>query len=234
MSLLKLPPPTRARSHAGRPRANPASWAGVRKAGPHPHESPTQPQLQKAAHKPQRPDGLDYLAVARAAFAEFSHKGGEVDLEARLEVAEHGDQASAAAVAERVYPKIEQWQRRTHGLHFKGRVSHFCCMVVHPFAGMVRALESACTRSLQSRKERGRGWIVPILGRKCHTFPQRSATRTHESNAMAEQLRGDEAMNKLRAFIGSSTGKACISPDACLGIGEPARPTATFILTTRR
>ena len=82
-----------------------------------PHESPAPVETQppKAAHKALRADSIDFKVVAVAAFEAFSRKGQEIDLECGLEVAQHGDQASAAVVAERVYPKIEQWQRRTHG-----------------------------------------------------------------------------------------------------------------------
>ena len=46
----------------------------------------------------------------------WNKPNGEIDLETRVELAEHGDQASAEAVADTLIGKVDAWQKRTWGV----------------------------------------------------------------------------------------------------------------------
>ena len=83
---------------------------------PEPHESPPDPQPPaKNRAEPRSGPCIDYDQANQALFDQFCLRGGEIHLEARLAVHEHGAEARACDVAEAIEGKADVWQRRTWG-----------------------------------------------------------------------------------------------------------------------
>ena len=109
--------------------AQPAEHSqAVRKAAFESHESPPSaqqhepppptevaPESKRAALAKEWPGKVDFREAEAAFFDTFGKHEQEIDLECGLEVARHGDQASAAVVADALVGKVAAWQKRRYG-----------------------------------------------------------------------------------------------------------------------
>ena len=85
----------------------------VREESPQPTE--VAPESERAALAKVWPGKVDFREAEQALFDTFGKHEQEIDLECGLEVARHGDQASAAVVADALVGKVAAWQKRRYG-----------------------------------------------------------------------------------------------------------------------
>ena len=85
----------------------------VREESPQPTE--VAPESERAALVKVWPGKVDFREAEQALFDTFGKHEQEIDLECGLEVARHGDQASAAVVADALVGKVAAWQKRRYG-----------------------------------------------------------------------------------------------------------------------